>query len=115
MPLDETVYKRKNPFIIYTGQWWKKHKEMGIRNFYFSALTTDELEEWKTYIEFVRAKAIYDDFVNTFGKISFPLSANAQEDLEFTKTSYKEGGILNLLIFKRIIIFSLFFERKQPI
>ena len=92
MPLDERVYKRKNAFIIYTGSWLKKRKEMGIRNFYFSALTTDELEEWKTYIEFVRAKAIYDDFVNTFGKISFPLSANAQEDLEFTKTSYKEGG-----------------------
>jgi len=99
MPLDETMYKRKNAFIIYTGSWWKKNKEMGIRNFYFSTLTTDELEEWKTYIEFVRAKAIYDDFVNTFGKISFPLSANGQEDLEFTKTSYKEGGMINSLLF----------------
>ena len=92
MPLDEKVYKRNNAFIIYTGSWLKKGKEMGIRNFYFSALSTDELEEWKTFIEFVRAKAVYDDFVNTFGKISFPLSSNADEDLEFTKMSYKEGG-----------------------
>ena len=106
MPLDETVYKRTNAFIIYTGSWWKKHKEMGIRNFYFSTRTTDELEEWKTYIEFVRAKAIYDDFVNTFGKISFPLSSNAQEDLEFTKMSYKEGGKLNFLY--KIIIFLMY-------
>lgn len=109
MPLDERVYKRENAFIIYTGSWWKKHKERGIRNFYFSALTIDELEEWKTYIEFVRAKAIYDEFVNTFGKISFPLTANVQEDLEYTKTSYKEGGNLLNFLFILFILF-IFFE-----
>jgi adenylate cyclase 10 len=39
------------------------------RRFYFSATTEDILEEWIIYLEFARAKAIYDEFVNNFGKI----------------------------------------------
>lgn len=31
------------------------------------------MEEWTIYLEFAKAKAIYDEFVNNFGKISFPL------------------------------------------
>ena len=52
---------------------------MGVREFYFSADNNDELEQWKTFIEFLRAKSIYDDFVNTFGKISFPLKSGPTE------------------------------------
>jgi len=28
---------------------------------------------WTIYLEFAKAKAIYDDFTNNFGKISFPI------------------------------------------
>ena len=78
--------------MILTGSWFKKYKEMGIRNFYFSAKNTEMLEEWKTHIEFIRAKAVYDDFVKSFGKISFPLIKEKEdEDLDFTKLQEKES------------------------
>ena len=51
------------------------NKFQGIREFYFAARNNDELEQWTTSMEFMRAKAIYDDFVNTFGKITFPLNS----------------------------------------
>lgn len=83
MPIKETESKGKEfAFVIYVGSWQKKDKEMGIREFYFSAYSYDELEQWTTYMEFIRAKAIYDSFVNTFGKISFPLTNNALEKLD---------------------------------
>lgn len=46
---------------------------MPLRTFFFAAKTEEMLEEWSIYLEFSRAKAIYDEFVNNFGKISFPL------------------------------------------
>ena len=74
--LDEKETKKKFAFVIYTGSWQKKNKEMGVREFYFSSTDYAILETWTTYLEFLRAKAIYDDFVSSFGKISFPLSNN---------------------------------------
>jgi hypothetical protein len=35
---------------------------MGERKFYFAAKTEDDLEEWFIYLEFAKAKAIYDTF-----------------------------------------------------
>ena len=99
IPLDENQYKRNNAFMILTGSWFKKNKEMGIRNFYFSAENSEELEEWKTHIEFIRAKAVYDDFVKSFGKISFPLIREKEdEDLDFTKLQEKESKLRPTII-----------------
>ena len=53
---------------------------MGVREFYFSSTDYSILETWTTYLEFLRAKAIYDDFVSSFGKISFPLNNNDRFD-----------------------------------
>ena len=90
MPLKETESKGKAyAFVIYVGSWQKKEKDMGIREFYFSAYSNDELEQWTTYMEFIRAKAIYDAFVNTFGKISFPLTNNALEKIDSPDDSSK--------------------------
>lgn len=36
--------------------------------------TEDELNEWVTYLEFTKAYAVYIDFVNNFGRISFPIT-----------------------------------------
>jgi len=80
--LDEKETKKKFAFVIYTGSWQKKNKEMGVREFYFSATDYSILETWTTYLEFLRAKAIYDDFVSSFGKISFPLNNNDANLLE---------------------------------
>jgi len=53
--------------------WYKKNKELGDRRFFFNAKNAEELEMWTIYLEFAKAKAIYDDFTNNFGKISFPI------------------------------------------
>jgi len=42
---------------------------MPRREFYFAALDEEQLEEWTIYLEFMKAKAIYDEFVSNFGKI----------------------------------------------
>ena len=102
MPITEKEAKGKLfAFVIYVGSWLKKDKEMGIREFYFSAVDNDELEQWTTYIEFTKAKAIYESFVNTFGKISFPLG-NANEhfenfDLDIDINTRKNQGSLSRL------------------
>jgi adenylate cyclase 10 len=49
---------------------------MPLRKFFFAALSEDQLEEWSIYLEFAKAKAIYDEFVANFGKISFPIGIN---------------------------------------
>lgn len=49
--------------------WIKKAKEMEERKFYFAANNEDTMEEWTIYLEFTRSMAIYDHFVNNFGKI----------------------------------------------
>lgn len=51
----------------------KKNAEKGERKFYFAANTIEELEQWVIYLEFAKAKAVYDDFVGHYGKISFPI------------------------------------------
>lgn len=42
---------------------------MPRRDFYFSAINEEAMEEWTIYIEFMRVKATYDEFVNNFGRI----------------------------------------------
>ena len=53
-----------------------------MRTFFFAAASEDQLEEWSIYLEFTKAKAIYDEFANNFGKISFPLGQNGAENLD---------------------------------
>lgn len=93
--LNEAESKRKWAFVIYTGSWQKKNKEMGIREFYFAADSFKELEQWTTYIEFIRAKAIYDGFVSSFGKISFPLHMG-QDKIDNLDNTHKERPGLGL-------------------
>ncbi len=50
------------------------------RTFHFQFENEEDYEEWTIYFDFSRAKAIYDDFVNNFGKISFPLNINNIQD-----------------------------------
>jgi adenylate cyclase 10 len=51
------------------SSWIKKDKEKGERNFFFAGENEDIMEEWTIYLGFTRAKAIYDEFVQNFGKI----------------------------------------------
>lgn len=49
---------------------------MGERRFLLNSKNVEDLEMWIIYLEFAKAKAIYDDFTNNYGKISFPLGNN---------------------------------------
>jgi len=53
----------------------KKTQEKGERKFFFSVNLFEELEQWTIYLEFAKAKAVYDDFVGHYGKISFPIGS----------------------------------------
>ena len=68
--------KQRTVLLLRTGSFQTRdNKDLGLVHINFAHDEFDILEEWATYIEFARAKAIYDDFVNTFGKISFPLQS----------------------------------------
>lgn len=69
--------KNRTVLLLRTGSYQTRdNKDLGLVQMNFAHEEFDVLEEWATYIEFARAKAIYDDFVNTFGKISFPLQSD---------------------------------------
>jgi adenylate cyclase 10 len=48
---------------------------MNERKFFFAAENEESLESWTIYIEFAKAKAVYDEFVFQFGRIQFPLGS----------------------------------------
>ena len=62
-----------------TATHMSRNEEKGVREFYFSAETEEEIEEWKTFIDLARANAIYNDFVATYGRIKFPLGLDQAE------------------------------------
>lgn len=79
LPLNEKEINNKSyAVLVKASAWFKKNKEMNERKFYFAASDNEQLETWTIYMEFAKAKAVYDDFVNAFGKIKFPITS--QED-----------------------------------
>ncbi|CAD8172324.1 unnamed protein product [Paramecium pentaurelia] len=77
IPLDVREQGETNfPLSISSTLWYKKNKEMGERRFLLNSKNVEDLEMWIIYLEFAKAKAIYDDFTNNYGKISFPLGNN---------------------------------------
>lgn len=69
--------------MLNTSGWIKKSKKMEERKFYFAASSDMNLEEWTLYLEFAKAKAQYDQFVNNFGKIPFPIGQSMNMDPAF--------------------------------
>lgn len=66
-------HKKNFVFFITATSWIKKNIDKGGRKFYFATMNIESLEEWIIYLEFAKAKAVYDDFVSHYGKISFPI------------------------------------------
>ena len=65
---------------IGTCAWKKKEIEKeGKREFIFGAKDEQERDEWISCIEYLRAKAIYDNFVVKYCNISFPLRRPSEE------------------------------------
>jgi hypothetical protein len=65
---------RKNVFMIQTSAWYKKEVQKGARKYYFYAKSKSLLFEWIITLNFLRVKAIYDEFSNNFGLINLPLA-----------------------------------------
>lgn len=69
---------KNNLFHIQVSSWYKKDEVRGARNFYFSCLTRDDLYEWVITLNFLRVKAIYDEFSYNYGMINLPLLHEAK-------------------------------------
>lgn len=82
-PKEKSELKKEYRFEITVSMWYKKLKEKQRRKFIFKAKNDKDLEEWTIYLDFAKAKAIYDDFVNQFGKIPFPISNTPDQDPVF--------------------------------
>jgi len=71
---DKLIGDKNNLFHIQTSSWTKKEKVCGPREYYLSCNTRDELYNWVITLNFLRVKAMYDEFSCNFGLINLPLS-----------------------------------------
>lgn len=95
MPLNEGTQNKAHVFCINLSGWYKKNEEMPERKFYFAVQDELSLQQWTIFLEFARAKAIYDEFVNNFGKIQFPLGSQIESfDMAFKNDVYMKRRIL---------------------
>ena len=83
LPLEDTEYNKLYSFQLSVTGWQKKEREMNERKFYFAAEDEEGLESWMIYIEFAKAKAVYDGFVNSFGKVQFPIGSSTDGYCQF--------------------------------
>jgi len=64
---------RKNIITIYLSSWNKKEELKGPRRFIFAFLNREEMYKWTMTLNFLRVKAIHDDFTLKFGIMNLPL------------------------------------------
>ncbi|KAM3140572.1 hypothetical protein pb186bvf_007384 [Paramecium bursaria] len=97
---DKDKSGRDNVFQLSSTIWYKKNKEMSDRKFLFNAKNEEQLEKWIIYLEFAKAKAVYDDFTNNYGKITFPIGNTLDSyDMNFkydVGVDKRMGGALTL-------------------
>lgn len=58
------------------GKWYKGFGEMGSREIFLACKNQQDAENWYIFLEYARAKAIYDDFLNNFEVVS-PVKSKA--------------------------------------
>ena len=65
---------KQNVIKISVSSFYKKNKKKGERSFYFSPNEKSKLYEWVISLNFLRVKAIYDEFKTSFGVITLPMN-----------------------------------------
>lgn len=70
---DKEIGQKNNLFLIQVSSWQKKEVIKPARRYYFSCNNRDQLYSWIITLNFLRVKAIYDEFTNNFGVINLPL------------------------------------------
>ena len=66
--------QKKNLLQLKVSSFFKKDKLKSGRDYIFSFKSKSEMNEWVITLNLLRAKAIYDEFINTFGVINFPFN-----------------------------------------
>jgi hypothetical protein len=95
-------------FCIHTSSWYKKEEVKGPRKFYFCADQQEEVYNFIITLNFLRVKAIYDEFTHNFGLINLPLlheikGKNAKKiKMKFSKSNpykltHKSSNIMNTI------------------
>jgi hypothetical protein len=59
---------------LYLFEWYKKEQKKSSRKFYYSFKSLEDLYKWTITLNFLRVKAIYDDFCQKYGTLSLPMN-----------------------------------------
>lgn len=70
---DGEIGGMKYVFCLQISSWYKKDVMKGPRKYFFSCSTKEEMYNWVITLNFLRVKAIYDQFTKNFGLINLPL------------------------------------------
>ena len=66
--------QKKNILQLKVSSFYKKDKLKDGRDYIFSFKSRSEMNEWIITLNLLRAKAIYDEYINTYGVINFPFN-----------------------------------------
>lgn len=66
--------QKTNLLQLKVSSFFKKQQLKDGRDYIFSFKSKSELNSWIITLNLLRAKSIYDEFVNTFGVINFPFN-----------------------------------------
>jgi hypothetical protein len=72
---------KKNIINIYLRCWNKKDELKGPRRFIFGFANREEMYKWTMTLNFLRVKAIHDDFTLKFGMMNLPLKHEIKPEL----------------------------------
>jgi len=70
---------------IYLFEWYKKDIKKSSRKFYYSFKNLEDIYKWTITLNFLRVKAIHDDFCNKYGRLNLPMN----HEIEKTKEKVK--------------------------
>ena len=85
---DFSIGGRKNVFMIHVSSWTKKDEIKGSRKYYFCDKSREEVYNWVITLNFLRVKAIYNEFTANFGIINLPLKHEIKKNKRTVKKKF---------------------------
>lgn len=85
---DFSIGGRKDTFMIHVSSWYKKDVVKGSRKYYFSEKSKEEAYNWVITLNFLRVKAIYNEFTANFGLINLPLKHEVKKKKRTIKLKF---------------------------
>lgn len=87
---DFIIGNNKNLLGIGVAQWYKKDVLQGPRTYIFSCDTREDLHTWVIALNFLKMKAVYDEFSANFTVVNLPLFSIEKEEERFYKNIKKK-------------------------